>query len=137
MANIITTNLSNNSSIEYFINHWKYWHNYEDSTVLVDPAHNIIAFYDRNTSNIDIIQSDLPFDWWFIINNGEGIIIKWIIKYKPYNYEMALRENHNKINELKQKKNIDELNLLYEKINRELSEYNMNYFDNLLKSLSL
>lgn len=58
---LVKTALENTMSLEFFLKHWKYWVNYEDSTVLVDPSMNIIAFYDRGTSNIDVLSTDVDY----------------------------------------------------------------------------
>lgn len=62
MANVKTTGLEIKDSLHLFLQHWKYGHNYEDTTVLVDQAYNIIAYFDRKTSNIDVIMADQYFE---------------------------------------------------------------------------
>ena len=87
MSNVNNPWLALNSSIEYYIKHWKYGINYEDSTILVDSSYNIIAFFDRWTENIDTIQSEIPTPGGFIIVNWEGIEVEGKIKYRPFNKE--------------------------------------------------
>lgn len=132
MANGITTNLSVEDSIELFLKHYKYGKNYEDSTILIDPSYNIIWFFDRGTSNIDSVQSELPFNWWFIIKNWEPIEINELIKYEPYDYEMAINKYSDLINKTKKEWTKEEVKALYEKIKQEVADYNINYFNFLL-----
>lgn len=73
MNNVITTNAWMNTSIELFIHHYKYGHNYEDSTVLIDWDYNIIAFFDRWTENIDRIMCEVEHNGLFIIANWKPI----------------------------------------------------------------
>jgi len=131
MANNTTTNLSVENSIELFLSHYKYGKNYSDSTVLIDPAYNIIAFFDRGTANIDSIQAELPFNSLFIIENWKTIKTEGNIKYEPYDYEMAMKQNHAVINTLKQRGNKKGLENFYIKMRKEIEEYNINYFHNL------
>lgn len=118
MWNLITSNIGIQNSIKLFITHWKYWKNYEDSTVLI------------GTSNIDSVQADLPFNWGYIIKNWKPLIQQKLIKYEPYDYEMAVKENANLINQIKQEK---------AEMKKNIAEYNQNYFKSLdfeFKSLS-
>ena len=131
MSNITTTDLCINGSIDLFINHWKFWKNFEDSTVLVDPSYNIIAFYDNDTDNIDVIQADLNFDGWYIITNWIPHIVEWKIKYIPYDYEMAMKIYSEQIWNTRKLENKDVLKTLYSEIKEEVAEYNREYFDNL------
>lgn len=130
--NINNTWVAINGSIELFVRHYKYGYNYEDSTILVDPSFNIIAFYDRWTSNIDVIQSELNHSGWFIVANWKGIEVDWKIKYIPYNREIARRKYWVELNRLKQKWLLEELRKLKEEIIEEIKEYNINYFKNLI-----
>jgi hypothetical protein len=128
---MINTNIWLSDSIKLFISHYKYWKNWEDSTILIDPSYNIIWFFDRGTDNIDTVQSDLYFKGWFYIKNWEYKETDKLIKYIPYNYEIALKHYGSQINNFKQKKLKKELQELYDKIRKEVSEYNINYFKNL------
>lgn len=129
MANVKTTNIGIEDSIHLYLQHWKYWHNYEDTTVLTDPQWNIIAFFDRKTENIDVIMADLPHPWGFIIANWYWFEIKELIKYKPYDYEMARFKYNERVKKYKiEKKSID---WLWGEMLKEFKEYNINYFENV------
>lgn len=132
MANVKTTNVWIQDSIHLFLSHWKYGKDYEDSSILVDPSYNIIWFFDRKTENIDVIMADLPHPGWFIIADGVWFNTDGIIKYIPYDYEMA-RAKWKKDSYGMKKKDSEEL---WEKIYRDLKDYNINYFDNVKNDIS-
>lgn len=133
MANVKTTQVWIQDSIDLFINHWKYWHNYEDSTVLISPQKDIIAFYDRGTENIDVIQADLPHPWGFIIMDAVWYDVEWLVKYEPYDYEMARYKWKNLVSEYKKEKK--SIVWLWEDMSQELKEYNINYFNNVKNTI--
>ena len=147
--------LANCPSIEWFIIHWKYWKNWEDSTILLDPGMNIIAFFDRETTNIDVIQTDIPYNWdkiYECLSDMDGKVkmvphgIKENIRYKPKWYWAEIKRNADKIEELKkivrktrnktkkeeEKKKID---YLKESIMDSVDEYNRDYFTNLKQDI--
>lgn len=129
MANVRKENIWLIDWIELFINHWRFGHNYKNSTILTDPQYNIIAFFDNGTENIDRIENDLPFKGWFIIADGKGIDIEGTIEYKPYDFEMARYKWKTEVkkNWLKGWEAID----LWNKIKKDYILYNKNYFTNL------
>lgn len=129
MANIRKEKIGVSDWIKLFLQHRKYWHDYNSSTVLTDPQYNIIAFFDRWTENIDRIEIDIPFNWGFIISNWKGIETKWNIKYKPYDFEMARKKWKNKVKEFKINK--EDAELLWKEMKKELNKYNTQYFNNL------
>ena len=134
MSNVRKENLSIWLWIELFIKHWKYGHDYESSTVLTDPQYNIIAFFDRQTENIDRIEVDIPFYGDFIIANWKWIETNWKkIVYKPYDFEMARSVRKKKVKELKMDEN--NAKILWQEIKSTLDEYNKNYFINVLKTI--
>ena len=133
MANVQLTRLPIIPSLELYITHWKYWNNYSDSTVLVDPSYNIIAFYDNKTENIDTIMTDIPVKEKFIIANWVGIKTKEYYKYIPLLVADELKKHTVKIKELKSKP--DELKKFYESINKQVWNRNINYFTNFIKEL--
>ena len=135
MANGRKENVWLATGIELFITHWKYGHDYESSTVLTDWAWNIIAFFDRGTDNIDRIEIDIPFRWWFIIANWEGIDRQGLplIKYEPYDFEMARNKWKEQVMELKMWANW--ATLLWKEMKDTLNEYNKNYFINILEEI--
>lgn len=136
MANIKTTQVAIKDSIEYFISHWKYWHNYEDSTVLVDPAYNIIAWFDRKKENIDVVMAEIPTPWGFVIANGKGIILNdedGLIKYDSYDYNM-LRSKYKEVSRTIIEDWWD-IDWLWEKMLSDMKKHNVDYFSNLIKKL--
>ena len=105
MNNVNTTNAWLSTSIELFIHHYKYGYNYEDSTVLIDWEHNIIAFFDRWTENIDRIMCEIN-------HNGLFIIANWIGYETDKFYKM---EAHNKLSSIPSKEHyINFLTNIYE-----------------------
>ena len=132
MANVKTTNVAIKDSISLFLQHWVRGHNYEDSTILVDPSYNIIAFFDHKTENIDVIMADIPFQWGYIISNWKPIEVKdWKnIKYKPYDYESARFKYKERLKEIRKRKG--SIKWVWEEMLKELKDYNVNYFDNII-----
>ena len=136
MSNVRNENLGLKSWIELFLNHWKYGHDYESSTVLTDAQYNIIAFYDRWTENIDRIELNLPFKGWFIIANWKWIDINGNIKYEPYDFEMARRFWKEEVRRLKMS-STDATNFWKTEVRPNLISYNKDYFLNLLKWINI
>lgn len=145
MANVKSASIWIKDSIAWYVNHWKYWHNYEDSTVLVDSSYRIVGYFDRGTPNIDVIMTSVPFNYDFIIENWVARETADIVKYVPLEYK-GLKTNtpeiqraKGKINFLKSENSDSEQ---IEEAQRELEEalinvkesvrdYNINYFKNL------
>ena len=90
-------------SMEIFLTHWKYWwDDYKSSTLLLDPSMRIIAFFDRGTRLITVIQSDLDYYDKVIyecLSNDE-----WKVKVIPHKIKESIKyireENKNYFNNL-------------------------------------
>ena len=109
-------------SLYLFKQHRKTWYNFINSTVLIDLSYNIIAFYDNKSTTIDIIKTDVPFNWWFLIINWEVINKDSKLKYKPRWLKQWYKDC------IKEGWNWDELRL-------EIEDYNINYFDEYWNSV--
>jgi hypothetical protein len=104
--------------LELYLNHYKYWNNYNDSTVLVDNSYNIIAFFDRKTEEIYPIMINYTYNKNYILANWKIVKLP-ITRYKP----LARNDVYIKYkNNIAQKSEIEKC-----------KQYNINYFNNLLK----
>lgn len=121
-------------SLDLFINHYRYWgEEYTNSTILVDSSFNIMAYFDRWTKSIFCVQCDLDFNYNIIVGNDKKIITKQDYIYIPIDYAKAVKPFKTELiwlqkNEKKNKKKIEEI---LKKINKQVSDYNTKYFENL------
>jgi len=150
MWNFNDVELSMNLSMEYFINHWKYWKDYNDSTLLIDPSMRIVAFFDRWTRNIDVIQA--WEDWnenkfYECLSNDIGNVKvvehKFKALYEPLYYKYEIEEHREEIDKLETaiKKEADpllkttyenQIEFIKKSVSEKVKEYNKNYFVTLI-----
>lgn len=108
-------------SLELYLRSYKVGNNYENSTVLIDFNWNIIAFFDNKTEEIDIYRTDAEYNWNQIIANWKVIDFP-LTPFKQRTINITRKERYK---EGTNKVDNEE---------KEVREYNINYFDNLLKN---
>lgn len=110
-------------SVELFLTHYRFGENYKNNTVLVDPSYKIIAFFDNDEWETDVIMTDIPNKELFIVANWVPKKIKKHIKYVPMNRDTEFP----KIANTKWDKKA-----LYEEVNNRIEKYNKSYFKGLV-----
>jgi hypothetical protein len=118
--NITNLDLWINQAIELFLYHYKAWLDWEASTVLVDSKYNIVAYWDNETENIDIIMYDGEHSGKFIIENWIPKETDEAIRFKPYTYRIFSSSTE------KPKKGTKE----WSDAVKAIKTYNINYFKN-------
>lgn len=83
---ILNFDVSIENAIELYFTHYKYWLDYSSTTVLVDANYNIIAFYDHETPNIDVIMVNLFYKWEMYVANWTTVHSS-PPKFLYYNYD--------------------------------------------------
>jgi len=139
------TKLSIGPSINYFINHFRYWKDWKSSTILIDPSMKIIAFFDRGTSNITAVQTETYWNEQFYfecLGDYKEMETKKHIgtkKYKPMWYKFEIEKHREEISKLEQAiktssdpllktKWRDQLSFIKDTVTEEVVEYNKTYF---------
>lgn len=126
MAKVFRASLWIEDGINLFMEYYKYWDDYESSTVLVDAWYNIMAYFDRGTKDIFMVQWELDWNYKFIIANGKKTPIKNNIKYTPIDYKILFNKFRTEINEINNK--WWDIKPLTEIITKKANDYNINYF---------
>lgn len=138
MTNVVLTWLANEQSIELFVHHWMTGKNYEDSTVLVDCKKNIIWFYDNWTEDIEIVQTEVPFEWWFIIVNWKVIRnFPTLIRYETWDYHNIKERYNEEVIRVAKEKDGEDIGDVSERMFSEMRERNRLYFKQLIKKYEI
>jgi len=150
--NTIESKLWIEQSLEWFMQHWKWWKDYVSSTVLVDPSMSIIAYFDRSSNDIDVIKTGNEWHYPFLLECLSDD--KWRVKvvkhnqnskFEPRDYSNEIKTFQKTLDKIKRSiawaKTNEEKREFYEmkeKITSSVSEdiwkHNRDYFINLIKN---